>query len=145
MPMNDGIVNLLISVTLQDTTSPKPLTPLFTVFADSQPTAPNQQSFSCSGLGDNDQDLLKDILRKIINSYPTSPISLCVSGADILPDAQCVVAPKKAARKKAEHKKAAPKKSAPKKAALKATTAKKTGARSGGPPKVAKKPVKKPR
>jgi hypothetical protein len=93
MPKNNGIVNLLITVTLQDTTSPQPLTPLFTVLADSQQTAPGRQGFSCDGRGDNNQELLKDILRKIIESYPMKPIGLCIVGAEIVADASCVAAP----------------------------------------------------
>ena len=87
--MNNGIVNLTITVTLQDTGAQQPLTPLFNILADDGPTRPGEQRFSCDGLGDNNQDLLKDILRKINTSYPTKPISLCLSGSEIVADAQC--------------------------------------------------------
>lgn len=93
MPMNNGIVNLTITVTLQDTGAEQPLTPLFNILADDHATSPGNQSFSCDGLGDNNQELLKDILNKIIASYPTKPIRLCLSGSEIVPDVQSAAVP----------------------------------------------------
>ena len=69
------------------------MTPLFNILADDHATSPGNQSFSCDGLGDNNQELLKDILNKIIASYPTKPIRLCLSGSEIVPDAQSAAVP----------------------------------------------------
>jgi len=135
MPMNNGIVNLTIIVTLRDTTAQQPLDPVFNILAADGAAKPGTQPFNCNGFGDVNADLLKNILQKIITSYPMKPISLCLSGSEIVPDAQCAggravaataVAALTAAAPKAAPKKAAPKKAAPKKAAPKAGGGRKT-------------------
>ncbi|MFI5458228.1 MAG: hypothetical protein ACHRXM_22590 [Isosphaerales bacterium] len=157
MPMNNGIVNLTISVTLKDTGAQEPLTPLFSILADDHGATPGTQGFNCNGIGDNNEELLKDILRKIIASYPMKPISLCISGSVIVADAECAggrgiaapaaaaaalmpAAPKKAAPKAAGAKKAAPKAAAAKKAAPKTAPAKKAAPKRGSGRKTPKKP-----
>jgi competence ComEA-like helix-hairpin-helix protein len=98
MPENKGIVKLVITVTF------KPLSPIFEIVADPKDTTSGPPHFSCNGRGDNNQDLLKDILRKIIESYPKKEISLCTDGNEIVlanqrgpapphapPDGACVI------------------------------------------------------
>jgi len=91
--MTKRFVQLTIVVTLTDTTVQPPsarLDPFFNITAGLSAATPGTEPFNCSGPGDVNEDLLKDILRKIITSYPMNPISLCVSGSEIVADAQCV-------------------------------------------------------
>ncbi len=92
MPMNKGIVVVSIIVKLRNAASPKPITPVFNIRADVQDGTPS--GFQFIGGGDfGDADFLKDILRKISESYPMKPISLCTVGSRIRPDAQCPSVP----------------------------------------------------
>jgi len=157
MPMNNGIVNLTIIVTLRDTTAQEPLDPVFNILAADGAAKPGTQPFNCNGFGDVNQDLLKGILQKIITSYPMKPISLCLRGLEIVPDSECEggrgvaapapvaaalmpAAPKAVAPKKAAPKKAAPKAAGAKKAAPKAAPAKKAAPKGGSRRKTPKKP-----
>jgi hypothetical protein len=84
-PRNIGVVNLTISVTLRDTAAAQPLTPLFSIVAAAgDPDHAGTPLFQCNGRGDENADLLKEILRKILASYPMKPISLCLNGSEIV-------------------------------------------------------------
>jgi hypothetical protein len=103
--LNNGIMKLRIKVTLTGT-------PDFDIAAGDKPSP---LGFNCSG-GQSlaDQALLKEVLGKIIASYPHNPISLCIDGTGIVQGSLCaggsaVAAPAAAAPKKAAPKKAAPK------------------------------------
>jgi hypothetical protein len=89
MPSNNGIVNLTINVTLRDTTAKQPLDPVFGIWAAEGAAIPGTQPFNCNGFGDVNAELLKEILQKIIASYPIKPISLCLRDSVIVPDTQC--------------------------------------------------------
>jgi hypothetical protein len=111
---NNRIMTLRIQVTLTGS-------PSFTIDAGEQP---GQLDFNGEGgQGVEDQALLKEVLAKIMVSYPHHPITLCLDGNDIVPGSLCpggtpaavppaAVAPP--APKKAPLKKTAPKKAAPK-------------------------------
>jgi hypothetical protein len=90
MPMNNGIVAVSIIVTFRNSGANPPVTPVFNIRADDRDVPPASMRFLCSGFGDANADLLREILRKISQSYPVNPISLCISGTSILPDTQCV-------------------------------------------------------
>ena len=113
MPVkNDSITCLVIKVTL---TGP---TPSFDVQAGGTPTDPGLLPYFCNGSKDaDDATFFKEILGKIIASYPSKPISLCLDDPVILPDARC--APVKVPVRRAAPKAAAPK-AAPRKKAVEA-------------------------
>ena len=91
--MNNGIVGLSIKITLRNPASQQPLTPVFSVRVDDATAGPGVLRFACNGFGDVNADLLKEILQKVIESYPLKPISLYVSGGQILSEAQGSPAP----------------------------------------------------
>jgi hypothetical protein len=84
--LNDGIIALAITVSLRDN-------PVFSVQAGDDAVQPGQLPLFCNGFGNINADLFKEILGKIIASYPNSPISLCVEGSTIIPKANCAPSP----------------------------------------------------
>jgi hypothetical protein len=77
-----GIIDLSISVTLRDT-------PVFNIQAGGDPAAPGLLPLVANGFGNVNAPLLREILGKLIASYPNKPINLCVEGMVIVPDDQC--------------------------------------------------------
>jgi hypothetical protein len=121
---NDNIVSLVITVRLVAGNSPG-----FELAADdASGGGPGSLRFSCSGIGHSNEGLLKEILGKIIASYPTQPIRLCLQGQSIVPDALCGAAPTANLVAVAAAAVAAPQPKAAKKAAAKTKTKTKTKA-----------------
>jgi hypothetical protein len=122
----NSIACLVIKVTL---TGP---TPSFDVQAGVTPTDPGQLPYFCNGSKfDEDAAFFREILEKIIASYPANPISFCIEDPVILPDTRCAAptgvprrAPLKAAARRAAPKAAALKAAAPKAVARKAAALK---------------------
>jgi hypothetical protein len=132
---NNGIMRLVIKVTLTGD-------PSFDVQAGDKPLPATLDFFCNGGQGNADSSFLKEILGKIITSYPNNPISLCIDDPAIVPGALCgagrgVSAPKSVAPKAISPKAAAPRavptKAAAPKAATRGTSPRKTSGKKMAP------------
>jgi hypothetical protein len=71
----------------------------YEIIAGNQPQASPVGGWARSGMdGPNESAFLKEVLQKIIAAYPGKPVTLCVDGATIYPDATCTAAAAAAAR-----------------------------------------------
>jgi hypothetical protein len=66
----------------------------FEMRADEATTGgPGSLRFGASGIGHSNEGLVKEVLQKLIDAFPERPITLCLDGASIRPDAFCAKAP----------------------------------------------------